>query len=202
MSKASSSNTSSFLQSVPSWHSRLSLLPSSPGVYWFLGKEDNVLYVGKAKNLKRRVLQYATLQDDRPQISTLVTTASDIKWEVEESELQALLVEAALIKSYQPPFNILLKDDKSSLYIALTHEDFPKVLIMRKPELLRQRESVTSFGPYQSAYKVKQVVELARSIFRWCDRPVAPGTPNTKPCFYTHIGLCSGACTGSVPQAE
>src|SRR5258708_4154639 len=196
MSKASSSSISSFLQPVRLWHSRLSSLPSSPGVYWFLGNDDNVLYVGKAKNLKRRVMQYANLQDDRPQIKNLVTTASDIKWEVEESELQALLVEAALIKKYQPPFNILLKDDKSSLYIAITHDDFPRVLTMRKPELLRLRASVTSFGPYQSAYKVRQVLQIARSIFKWCERPVGPNVEKVKPCFYSHIGLCSGACTG------
>src|SRR5258708_38382889 len=101
MSKALSSNTPASSRSLPSWHSALSSLPSSPGVYWFLGKDDNVLYVGKAKNLKNRVLQYANLQDERPQIATLVTTAIRIKWDVQESELQALLVEAALIKQNQ-----------------------------------------------------------------------------------------------------
>ena len=163
------------------------------------------MYVGKAKNLKNRVLQYANLQDERPQIATLVTTAAAIKWDVQESELQALLVEAALIKKYQPPFNILLKDDKSSLYIAITHDEFPHVTMMRKPELLRLSESVTSFGPYQSGYKVKQVLEIARSIFKWCERPISPELAqekNPRSCFYSHIGLCSGACTGKVTREE
>lgn len=163
------------------------------------------MYVGKAKNLKRRVLQYARLQDDRPQIYSLVTGAAHLKWEVEESELQALLVEAALIKKYQPEYNILLKDDKSSLYIAITRDAFPKVLTMRKPELLRLSQTVTSFGPYQSAFKVRQVLEIARSIFKWCERPIdgnSPTSSHIKPCFYSHIGLCSGACTGLVPPSE
>lgn len=178
-------------------------MPSSPGVYWFLGKNDKVLYVGKAKNLKTRVKQYAFLTDERPQIAKLVATATQIKWEVQESELQALLVEAALIKKYQPGFNILLKDDKSNLYIALTKEDFPKVLTLRKPELLRLSTKVTSFGPYQSAFKVRQVMEIARGIFKWCERPLSESkVKNERPCFYTHIGLCRGACTGLVSQAD
>lgn len=151
------------------------------------------------------MLQYAHLQDERPQIANLVATATDVKWDVQESELQALLVEAALIKNYQPPFNILLKDDKSSLYIALTHEEFPRVITMRKPELVRLKESVTSFGPYQSGYKVKQVLEIARNIFKWCERPIsreAAQEKKVRSCFYSHIGLCSGACTGLVAKEE
>ncbi len=179
-------------------------MPSFPGVYWFLDENDKVLYVGKAKNLKNRVKQYAQLTDERPQIAQLVATASEIKWEVQESELQALLVEAALIKKYQPGFNILLKDDKSNLYIAVTKDDFPRIITLRKPELLRLSEKVTSFGPYQSAYKVRQVLEIARGIFKWCERPVSSTLVKKaeKPCFFTHIGLCSGACTGLVAKSQ
>lgn len=147
--------------------------------------------------------QYVNLTDERPQIAELISTAIDLHWEVQDSELQALLVEAALIKKYQPSFNILLKDDKSNLYIAITHDEYPRVLTLRKPELLRLSKRVTSFGPYQSAYKSRQVLEIARSIFCWCDRPLAKGkVKKEKPCFYTHLGLCSGACTGVVPKDE
>lgn len=113
------------------------------------------------------------------------------------------MVEAALIKKYQPEFNILLKDDKSNLYIAITREDFPRIFTLRRPELLRQESKVISFGPYQSAYKVRQVLEIARGIFKWCDRPIAKSELTSQtPCFYTHIGRCSGACTGLVEQTD
>ncbi len=133
-----------------------------------------------------------------------MTLATKIKWEVQESELQALLVEAALIKKYQPEYNILLKDDKSNLYIALTKENFPKLLTLRKPELMRLFTKVVTFGPYPSAFKVRQVLEIARGIFKWCERPVSHSQWNAKikPCFYTHLGLCRSACTGLVSQDE
>lgn len=121
----------------------------------------------------------------------------ELKWEVVESELQALLVEAKLIQNYQPPYNILLKDDKSALYIAITKDDYPKILTLRKPELVRFPQKVFSFGPYQSAYKVRQVLEICRRIFRWCEHP-----QSGKACFYTHLGLCDGACLGQVLQAD
>lgn len=143
------------------------------------------------------MLQYAKLQDERPQIERLVHEANDIKWDTQESELQALLIEAVLIKKYQPEFNILLKDDKSSLYIGITKDVHPRVYTLRKPELLRLTQSIASFGPYQSGYKVKQVLEIARRIFKWCDVPL-----HGKPCFYTHISMCSGACTGSILKEE
>lgn len=180
-----------------------------PGVYWFLDANGNVLYVGKAKDLKNRVTQYALLQDERPQILSLVTTAAELKFETQVSELQALLVEAELIRKYQPSFNILLKDDKSSLYICITKEAFPRVLTMRKAELVREEQKMHVFGPFPSAFKVKQVLRIARHIFQWCDRPLAPSTISTdakvkpvKPCFYSHIGLCRGACTGNVAQED
>lgn len=182
-------------------------MPSLPGVYWFLDANDKVLYVGKAKNLKNRVRQYASLKDTRPQIGTLVALSKKINWIPQESELQALLVEAALIKKYQPEYNILLKDDKSNLYIAISRDKFPKVVTLRKPELLRLSRKVISYGPYQSAYKVRQVLEIARGIFKWCERPLAYQQYQEikqppKPCFYTHLGLCCGACTGLVSQSE
>lgn len=155
------------------------------------------MYVGKAKNLKKRIAQYANLQDERPQIGKLVNTAATLKFEVLESELMALLVEAELIKKYQPAFNILLKDDKSNLYICITRDKFPRILMLRRPEILRFGQNYTSFGPFPSGYKVKQVLQIARHIFKWCDHP----GDLIRPCFYTHIGLCSGACTGEV-EAE
>lgn len=169
----------------------MDVFPSSPGVYWFLAKNDEVLYVGKAKSLRKRLSQYAHAQDNRPQIYALARETKTARWDIAESELQALLVEAELIRRYQPHFNILLKDDKSDLYICLSKDEFPHLFTARKPEVVRATEKLQTFGPYPSAFKVKQVLTIARKIFKWCDHP------NSKhPCFYYHLDLCDGACVG------
>ncbi len=156
-----------------------------------------MLYVGKAKNLKNRLRQYAKREDDRPQIGMLLAATEKVLWDEQASELDALLVEAELIRRYQPQFNILLKDDKSNLYVCIGTGEFPLVFTSRKPEILRSHERWTTFGPFQSGYKVKQVLEIARRIFKWCDHPHAK-----KPCFYYHLGLCSGACVGNISEQE
>lgn len=114
-----------------------------------------------------------------------------------ESELEALLVEAELIRTHQPKFNILLKDDKTPLYIHITDEKFPKVLTLRKKEIIKQEPKGTILGPFPSAYKTNEVLKLVRPIFKWCQNPTGP-----KACFYRHIELCSGACVGEISQDE
>lgn len=172
-------------------------MPLSPGVYWFLDGDGNVLYVGKAKNLKNRLRQYAKQEDERPQIAVLLTVISRVEWQELPSELDALLIEAELIRRYQPHYNILLKDDKSNLYICIGSGDYPTVFTARKPEIIRSHERWTVFGPFQSGYKVRQVLEIARRIFQWCDHP-----GSKRPCFYTHLGLCSGACIGQISPID
>lgn len=172
-------------------------MPSLPGVYWFLDGNGSVLYVGKAKNLKNRLRQYANLEDERPQIASLLATSSEVKWQVRESELEALLVEAELIRRYQPHYNILLKDDKSSLYLCIGTGPFPRIFMARKPEILRASEKWTTFGPFQSGYKVKQVLEITRHVFKWCEHP-----QTGRPCFYYHLKLCNGACIGTVSSEQ
>lgn len=187
------------------WVSVLSLLPSQPGVYWFLDKVGAVLYVGKAKNLKRRVTSYSQLNRLSSRILQLSTTATQLKYETLPSELEALLTEAYLINTYQPPFNILLKDDKSPLYIVITKETFPKVLQVRRKELIRYQSSIpgavngTIIGPFPSAYKVGEVLNIARHIFPWCNKTQSSkdGNSDGRPCFYYHLGQCPGACIGT-----
>lgn len=137
------------------------------------------------------------LQDDRPQIARLCAQTHEIKTQVLESELLALLVEAELIRRYQPQFNILLKDDKSNLYICISHTDFPTIFTARKAELLRSTEKLTTFGPFPSGFRVKQVLSIARSIFKWCDAP-----NGKRPCFYYHLQLCDGACVGKIDNIQ
>lgn len=130
-------------------------------------------------------------------IKQLVRTAVQIKFEVLESELEALLVEAELIRTHQPQYNILLKDDKTPLYIHITNDKFPRVLTLRKKEVIKRNPKGTVLGPFPSAYKTKEVLKLVRRIFKWCKNP-----DEGKACFYYHIDLCSGACLGEISQTE
>ncbi len=169
-------------------------------MYWFSDVAGNVLYVGKAKLLKRRVTSYTQLKRLNGRIRTMVQTASKVQWKVLESELEALLTEAELIRTYQPPSNVLLKDDKSPLYIHITKETFPKVVRLRKKELVKQKNTGTVLGPFPSAYKVNEVLKIARSIFPWCAKGYNPH--DLTPCFEYHIDLCPGVCLGKTSASE
>jgi excinuclease ABC subunit C len=176
-------------------------------VYWFSDQNDNVLYVGKAKNLLNRMRSYARGMRHSHRIAQLVSTAQKIEHKVLESELQALLIEAELIRTYQPQYNILLKDDKTPLYLYITKEDFPRILQLRKKELVKQKYvGGTLLGPFPSAYQLKEVLKIIRPIFPWCNKLVTPGPQRSpqdqKPCFYYHLDLCPGACIGAVSAEE
>lgn len=177
-------------------------MPSQPGVYWFLDGANQVLYVGKAKNLKNRVNTYRQVNQLSSRIRGMVETAQQLKWQVLDSELEALLVEAELIRTHQPPTNILLKDDKTPLYIQITAEPYPRVLTRRKKETETRPMKGTLLGPFPSAYKVREVLGIARKIFPWCNEGVDPAKPNSRPCFFYHISQCPGACIGRVTPEE
>lgn len=155
------------------------------------------MYVGKAKHLKHRLSSYAQLKRLTPRILQLVTTAQDLHYQPLLSELEAILTEAELIRTYQPDYNILLKDDKSPLYVAITTENYPRVIQLRKKQLVFGQAKPNIFGPFASSYQVQQVLKIARPIFRWCDDPT-----NTQGCFYSHLDLCSGVCCGKISATE
>lgn len=127
----------------------------------------------------------------------MVATAQKLQWNVLESELEALFIEAELIRTHQPQFNTLLKDDKTPLYIVITDEVYPRVLTARKKELHRMAPKATILGPFSSAYKVREVLRIVREIFPWCS-----GTRDGKACFYYHLRLCPGACVGKITPEE
>ncbi len=127
----------------------------------------------------------------------MVTAAQTLQYQELPSELAAVLTEAELIRTYQPNFNILLKDDKSPLYISITTEQLPKVIQIRKKQLVFEKTKPNVFGPFSSSYQVTQVLKIARPIFRWCDDP-----QNSTGCFYSHLHLCSGVCCGRISVAE
>ncbi len=181
-------------------------MPSSPGVYWFLDENAKVFYVGKAKDLHKRVYSYTRVGKHALKTLNLVLEAVKLKFQVLTSELEALLIEAELINAHQPHYNILLKDDKSPLYVIITNDEFPRVLTARKQKVFGRKGIKAVFGPFPSTGQVRYVLKLARTIFPWCNEKKktgkATGKTTGKPCFYVHIQLCSGACAGLVTKQQ
>ncbi len=180
-------------------------LPHKPGVYIFKDKEKRIIYVGKAIDLYHRVSSYFSKQNQNPKTSVLVTEIYNVETIIVESELEALILEANLIKKYLPPFNVRLTDDKDYLYIKVTKHDYPKIVTVRKQDL---KDALKYFGPFPSSTTVKKTLQSLRKIFPWCTNP--PKLANSsqlsanrlKPCFYYHLRLCPGACIGLVSKQE
>jgi len=187
------------------WQKSVPTLPKEPGVYWFSDNQQNILYVGKAKNLKNRVSSYQRLNQLSSLKQKMVQIAEKIQYQTLASEIEALLIEAELIRLHQPEYNILLKDDKSRLYLVIEKRPFSALKVVRKSDLKLYPSSATTLGPYASAYKLKQVLNIARRVFPWCDQAEKNNTLNKKKhraCFNYHLNLCSGACIGQVEAKD
>jgi len=187
--------------SMTDLHAALSHIPAQPGVYRFVDAEGAVLYVGKAKDLHKRVASY--LRSGGPadgRIAEMVARARDIEWVVTGTEQEALLVEDAFIKESRPPYNVRLRDDKSYPFIEVTlRDEWPRVRFMRG----RRVPGNLYFGPYASARKVREVLDLIGRIFpyRKCRGP-RPGRPSGTPCLQHFIKRSLGPCEGRCSQAE
>ncbi len=166
-----------------------SLIPRRSGVYIFKDPRGSVLYVGKAIDLYSRVSSYFS-KDLSAKTAILVSKISKIETVIVESELEALILEANLIKKYLPPFNIRLTDDKDYLYIAVSKEDFPKIITARKKDL---KEMKKYWGPFPSGKTVRNTLKSLRRIFPWC-------SGSKRACFYYHLGLCAGPCAGAIDK--
>ena len=172
-------------------------LPDTPGVYIMKGADGRVLYVGKAGNLRRRVSSYFERPHD-VRIETLVRKIKKIAHRKTDTALEALILEARLIKSLMPPFNVREKDDKSFLYFRITKEKFPRVLLVRGKDAAGGK----TFGPFTSASNAREALRILRKIFPWnTHEPERIGTFK-RPCFDYEIGLCPGTCIGTVTVAE
>ncbi|MCI6416035.1 MAG: excinuclease ABC subunit UvrC [Bacteroidales bacterium] len=190
------------------FHSRietiLKTLPSSPGVYQYFDKEGNVIYVGKAKNLKNRVLSYFRSDNNHSaKTRVLVRKIADIKLIVVSSETEALLLECNLIKKFRPRYNVLLKDDKSYPWICVSNEDFPRVFTTRQ----RKHDGSLYFGPYPSGRQLKEITDLIRKLFQYrtCSQPMSVQSVEAgkhKACLNYQIKLCNAPCEGCVSQEE
>lgn len=179
---------------------RLNSIPTQPGVYLMKGEAGDVLYIGKAVNLRSRVRSYFHVSAVHPpKVQHLVWSIADVDFIVTDSELEALILESNLIKKYRPRFNVRLKDDKRYPYIKVTwQEDFPRVQIVRR----MNRDGARYFGPYTSSSAMRQTLELLRRIFPYltCNRKIT-GT-DERPCLYYHIKRCLAPCIGAVSKEE
>lgn len=188
-------------------------IPDAPGVYFFLGPKKEVLYIGKATSLRDRTRSYFSsdlMQTRGPLLVEMVGRAKTLDWRQVDSVLEALLLEASLIRAHKPRFNSIQKDDKSFNHVVITKEDYPRVLVVRGKNLETEFPSKArayTFGPFPHGLQLQQAMKLIRKIFPYRDKCIPAEETlrlgkKPKGCFNQHIGLCPGVCTGAVGKAE
>jgi excinuclease ABC subunit C len=178
-------------------------IPNEPGIYRFIGNDEVILYVGKAKNLKKRLSSYFTKNHDSFKTKILVKNAKDIVFTVVHTEQDALLLESTLIKKHQPRYNVMLKDGKSYAYIRIRKEAFPRVEFTRKVI----RDGSTYFGPYTSKHRANVLLELIKQLFqvRTCKLNLSQKNIESgkfSVCLEYHIHNCKGPCVGEENSEE
>lgn len=182
----------------PKFEHILKTLPSTPGVYQYFDKEGKIIYVGKAKNLRKRVTSYFSKEGSLTgKVRVLVARIAEIKWIVVDTEYDALLLENNLIKEYQPRYNIMLKDDKTYPWICIKNESFPRVFPTRN--LIKDGSEY--YGPYASAKLMHTLLDLIRQLYplRNCNLKLSEENINSgkfRVCLEYHIGNCLGPCAG------
>ena len=186
----------------------LSRFPDTPGVYQFK-HADKILYVGKATSLRDRVKSYFNrdiVNTRSPLISKMLEQFDAVEYIKTDSVLEALILEAHLIKKYQPEANIKDKDNKSFNFVIITKEDFPRVLVARGRELLLSHFSkdkpydiAYSFGPFPNGSQLKEALKIIRKMFPYRDKCLPM---SGRPCFNRQIGLCPGVCTGEITKEQ
>ncbi len=187
----------------PELEEKISILPSTPGVYMYFDAEGTVIYVGKAKNLKRRVSSYFNRTHDSLRTNLLVRAIADMKYIVVPTEQDALNLENSMIKEYQPRYNVLLKDDKSYPWIVVTKEHFPRVFMTRK----RIKDGSKYYGPYTDTASARAVLDLIRELYRLrsCRHAITPdfiARGKGRLCLDYHLKKCDGVCTGTLSEVE
>lgn len=179
---------------------QLKQLPNRPGVYFMKDTKGNILYVGKASNLRHRVRSYFNSgQKLSPKLQRLVANLTNLDFIVTGSEQEALILELNLIKKYQPYYNVRLKDDKTYPYLKIsTNEDWPRVYVTRS----REQDGGRYFGPFTSARSMRQTLKVLKGIFpfRFCTKRITGTDP--RPCLDYHVGNCLAPCIGAVSMEE
>lgn len=176
----------------------IKLVPEQPGCYLYYDKEGEIIYVGKAKNLKRRVYSYFHKQHDSVKTTVLVSQIEKLEYIITDSEVEALILESHLIKKHKPKYNILLKDDKKYPYFLITDEDFPRIQIVRKKNL--NPDKGRFYGPYTDVGAMYATLDFLKKLFplKQCKTPKF----SNRPCLYYHIGKCLAPCQGKVTPEE
>jgi len=183
---------------------KIALFPHSPGVYRYYDAEGNVIYVGKAKDLHKRVAQYFVPEERLTRkTAVMVSKIADVQYTVVESESDALLLENNLIKQFKPRYNILLKDSKTYPWICVTAEEFPRVFLTRR----LVKDGSRYFGPYSSVVHARNLVEFFHSVYplRTCRNRITSDAilrGKFRPCLNFHIKKCRGCCVGGISQKE
>lgn len=183
---------------------KIKLFPHSPGVYRYYDSEGNVIYVGKAKDLNKRVAQYFVSPERLTRkTAVLVSKIADAEYTVVESEADALLLENNLIKQFKPRYNILLKDSKTYPWICVSGGDFPKVFLTRR----MVKDGSRYFGPYSSVVHARNLVEFFHTVYplRTCKLKITSDAvlhKKFRPCLNFHIGKCKGCCIGAISKKE
>ena len=183
---------------------KIKLFPHSPGVYRYYDSEGNVIYVGKAKDLHKRVAQYFVSPDRLTRkTAVMVSKIADAEYTVVESEADALLLENNLIKQFKPRYNVLLKDSKTYPWICVTAEEFPRVFLTRR----MVKDGSRYFGPYSSVVHARNLVEFFHTIYplRTCRHKITSDVilrGKIRPCLNFHIRKCLGCCIGGISQKE
>lgn len=187
----------------PELKEKISFLPTTPGVYTYYDSEGNVIYVGKAKNLKRRVSSYFNRTHDCLRTNLLVRAIADMSYVVVPTEQDALNLENSMIKEFQPRYNVLLKDDKSYPWIVVTNELYPRVFMTRQ----YIKDGSKYFGPYTNTQVARTVLDLIRELYpvRTCRLPITKDYIDKgkgRLCLQYHIKKCKGCCTGEISVEE
>ena len=176
----------------------IKLVPNQPGCYIYYDKDGIVIYVGKAKNLKRRVYSYFHKHHESVKTNVLVSQIEKLEYIITDSEVEALILESHLIKKYKPRYNILLKDDKKYPYFLITDEDFPRIQVVRKKNL--NPDKGRFYGPYTDVGAMYSTLDFLKRLFplKQCKTPKF----SNRPCLYYHIGKCLAPCQGKVTPEE
>ena len=177
----------------------LKLLPSLPGCYIYYNKDNEIIYVGKAKILKRRVMSYFNKKHhDSVKVQVLVSQIERLEYIITNTEVEALILESHLIKKHKPKYNILLKDDKKYPYFLITDEDFPRISVVRKKNI--NPEKGKYYGPYTDVRAMYSTLDFLKKIFplKQCKNPKF----KDRPCLYYHIGRCMAPCQNKVTSKE
>jgi len=176
-------------------------LPDNPGVYQMKNAFGEIIYVGKAKNLKKRVRQYFRSKNHIPKIQAMIKNIYEFEYIITDNEVEALILEANYIKKYRPKYNTLLRDDKQYPYIKISvQEKYPRIYKVREVK----KDGAKYFGPYPSAYAVNEIIDIIGNLYklRKCSLKLDGTKKCQRPCMYYHINRCTAPCTGNVDIKE